>query len=374
MTTTSWKLSLVPAAALALLPALSGCDEIECGDGTVEVDGVCEVDVGFDPDDPTCGAGTHAESGECVPNLPPAVCEDGTTAPEIQPDGTILCVGVGGAGCSTIRCESPTGGKVSLCGQLHDVETGLPLRRPDASGAVCEAVTDDPLDPCSLNIEFFDPLAFAANPTGTAPLAFDLKEINDCGHFRGINVMRPFNGFMAVATDDGITAPVHDEKRLTGIAFPVEMGETRKNLRAFVIDRSTDEAWTQSAGDPFPGGQTFVDRGVYGPVFRNPGPSAGDPSPGVVITSGGATKPADDYYFDDTDPETRSSVAAAQASTGANGMGLLVGSSLGQHSGAGGEPGGCEWQSELAASIPTVLFFRESFAHTTGNPEETCGE
>lgn len=94
----------------------------------------------------------------------------------------------------------------------------------------------------------------------------------------------------------------------------------------------------------------------------------------MVITAGGTTKPDDDYYFDDTDAETRLSVDPSQTSTGTNGMGLLVDSNLGQHSGTGGAPSGCEWQSELATSIPTVLFFRESFAHITGDPEEPCGE
>lgn len=373
MSTISWKLSLVPAAALALLPALSGCDEIECGDGTVEVDGVCEVDVGFDPDDPICGDGTHLEDGACVPDLDPTICEPGTTLTEQLPDGTYVCVGVGGAGCETIRCETADGGKVSMCGRIHDVETGARIEEPDATGQPCGDPTAD--GPCSLRVLFYDPLAFAANPSGTAPLDADLIEINDCGHFKGINITRPFNGFMAIATDDHqINEDAGDTHvRNTGISFGVEMGETRKNLRAFVISEATDEAWTSSAGAPF-GGQSFVDKGVYGVVYRNPGPIAGDPVEEVVITAGGATKPADDYYFDDTDAETRLSVDASLTSTAANGTGLLVNSSLGQHSGTGGEPSGCEWESELATSIPTVLFFRETFAHTAGDPDEACAQ
>jgi hypothetical protein len=363
---------LAPAALLAALPSLSGCTQVECGDGTIEVDGVCQIGDGFDPDNPICGPGTHLESGECVPNIdPPAVCGPNTN-PEVQPDGTILCVGTGGGGCGSISCGSPAGSNMSLCGQLYDVETGAIIRQvdPPPTGQPCDEANPTADGPCALSVEFYDPLAFAANPAGTSPLNADTKLINDCGHFIGVNVTRPFNGFAAVAIEDCTDMDCGDDVRLTGIAFPVEAGEVRRDLRAFAIRRTTDEIWTSSAGDPFAGGASFVDKGVYGPVFNH----EGVPVEGVVITAGGATRPADDYYFSDTDPTLRTTVDTDLSSTGPNGMGLMVNSSLGNHSGVGGEPDGCEWQSELATSIATVLFFRESFTHAIGSPEESCAE
>jgi sugar lactone lactonase YvrE len=47
---------------------------VTCGEGTVEVNGVCEPE-----DDATsCGQGTHLENGECVPSASGTTCGDGT--------------------------------------------------------------------------------------------------------------------------------------------------------------------------------------------------------------------------------------------------------------------------------------------------------
>jgi hypothetical protein len=332
-------------------------------------------DTNVDP--ASCGPGTVLVGGRCEPENPDTVCQPGTTIEEVLPDGTVVCIGVGGGGCDIITCGTPDGNKVSLCGQLYDVETNEKLVDPDMpSPAACTEFATT--GPCSVDVRFFDPLAFVANPTGTAPLAFDSLEINRCGHFKGINVTRPFNGFMAVAVEDYGTFdsppnPRQDVVRLTGIAFPIAPGVRRADLRAFSIRRTTDTAWTTSAGMPF-GGQSIVDKGVYGPVYYHPSVNQGGmPQAGVTITRGGGTSAPDDYYFSDPDPFTRTTVAAAQTSTGANGMGLMANSGLVQHSAQGGTlPAMCSWQSELAASIGGVLFFRESFTHLTGDPEMAC--
>ena len=96
---------------------------------------------------------------------------------------------------------------------------------------------------------------------------------------------------------------------------------------------------------------SFVARGALLTIFLD---AEGDPVPGVTVTEGGATEPANDYHFSDTTPSSRSTVDAAMNATGPNGAALKINSALVEHSGTGG----CdtEWERALAASIPDVLF------------------
>jgi len=365
------KLNILAAtAALAALPFAAGCDDIECGPGTFQEGDVCVVDNGFENDDPRCGIGTHLEGGECIPTLDPAVCDDTTTLPEIQADGTIVCVGTGGGGCGSISCGDPGGGGfVSLCGQILDVETNEPVRTDDASGAPCDPAAPTADGPCSLQVVFFDALGFAANPSGTAPQDADLVEVNDCGHFKGIRIERPFSGQIAIGVENVPGAAT--DRVLSGIAITADMGELRKDLRAFAFSKTTDAKWTSSAGDPF-SGTSFVEKGAYVPVFCSPNCRLDGQLEEIKVTRGGTVIPADDYYFDDTDRTVRSSVSASQDSTGINGAAIMVNSPLGQHSAEGGDIGDCEWESQLATSVPTALFFRESFTHEAGDPDIDC--
>jgi hypothetical protein len=277
-------------------------------------------------------------------------------------------VGTGdGGGCNAmLACEAPSSGRVSLCGRLLDAETGARIEAADATGAACDPGAPAADGPCSLQIRMYDPLAFAANPTGTAPLAADSILVDDCGRFAAVNVNRPFNGFVAVAVDDAGAA---DARVLTGIAFAIEANGRRAELRAFSTLHASDERWTASAGSPF-GGSTFADKGVFLPVFLH----GATPVPGVTITVGGASSPGNDYYFGDADASLRNSIDASMASSGVNGAGLMVNSNLSLHSGIGSEPAGCEWPTGMAASIPGVVFFREAIAHVEGDPAEPCPE
>lgn len=65
--------TLIPAMA-ALLGAGAGCDELECGSGTREVDGICVP--GYD--EVLCGPGTLLVAGECLPEDGESDCGPGT--------------------------------------------------------------------------------------------------------------------------------------------------------------------------------------------------------------------------------------------------------------------------------------------------------
>jgi hypothetical protein len=96
---------------LALLGTSCG-DNVDCGDGTVRVDGVCvpsadacgagatyNPDTGrCDPDISGCAAGTVLESGECVPDGS-VICETGTT---YNPDTGKCDPDITGCGAGTV--------------------------------------------------------------------------------------------------------------------------------------------------------------------------------------------------------------------------------------------------------------------------------
>lgn len=365
----------ISLGALAALPALAGCDAIECADSTIEIDGEC-VAADFEPDPASCGTGTHYDetSGQCEADSPPTECGP-NTVPELQPDGTTICVGMGGGGCDgAFACAAPDANKVSLCGQLYDVGTGAMIRAVDAEGMECDPFSPTVDGPCSLGVGTVDPVAFQVDPENPVQIPVDELYLDDCGRFRAINTERPAIGFVGLAIDD-ITdtgdltgTPIQETVVGTGMVILASAGETIRNWRGYSLSRATDEAWRVSAGDPF-GGQTFSDVGVYMGVFLH-----GDtPAPDVVLTGGGATRPDDDYYFAVSDTgTTRMTVDVTRDATGPNGAGLFINSTLGLHGGTGGEPAGCDWPSDLAGTVAGVIFFQEKSAHVEGDPDTPC--
>jgi hypothetical protein len=363
--------TLVPPALIAAVAALAGCEELACGDGTLEMDGECVPADGVSPEAERCGAGTQYDlvSQECVPILPPTQCGANTVA-ETNEEGVTICVGTGDVGGCTgpIACPTPEPDKVAICGQLLDTGTGEPLVDPDGgSGALCDPEAPTPTGPCSLGLVLYDPLEFAADQQDAPPLDNEELVVDKCGRFRAKNVETTANTFYAVAVDDS-TAGSADAYALTGVTFGMEPGEKRANIRGYGTLRTTDAAWTDSANDPF-AGATFSEQGVYVGVHLY----MGQPVEGVKITVGGTVKPDDDFYFADSDTGTvRSTIDPAAEATGPNGAGLVVRSGLVNHGATGGEPEGCQWPAALAAAIGGVVLVREIEAHVTGDPTTPC--
>lgn len=368
MTTLKWLIAF-SLVALPVSATQISCTELECGEGTKEENGVCVQADSEGPDNNNlCGVGTSFDPGtqSCIPDLPPAQCDPDTSEAIVGPDGVITCVGTGVAGCD-ITCKNPDAGKVTVCGQLLDAETGTPLES-GSTGAKCDLMNPTQDDgPCSLKVEFYDALEFASNPGGAPTLAFDELVVNDCGQFMGHNIPTPGLGFLAIAADDG---GANDTFVFTGSAFPAQAGERRTGFGARLVKNTTDAMWATSAGEPFGAGVTFSDRGVFFPVYLGPDGSGGHvPVAGVQITNNGSVFAARDYYFSDTDAKI-TTVDTSLNATGANGAGLMVDSDLTNHGGTGAEPTGCEWPEDLADALPGVVFANERIAEDTSTGEE----
>jgi hypothetical protein len=335
------------------------CTKTECGDGTIERDGVC-VPGDFDPDSAHCGEGTVlGPSGQCESEYLPTVCQEGTTMPDetLEP-GVVTCVGIGGGGCDIdLPCPSPTpnSGKISFCGRIYDVGDDHQIQALTPTTKACsdpEAAQDGP---CALTLQFFDALDFAANPTTTTPLQPGEFTIDDCGRWAAKDLPRPGLGFLGIGLDDETNPGIY---RLTGVAFPAVANQTKTKVRAYVVLDADVQAWSTDAGQT-----DFATQGVFATTFYRGTASSGYvPVAGVQITEAGNVEAANDWYFDDTILTSRKSVSDTLTATGPNGSGLKINSGLVEHSGTGAEPSGCTWTSALARAIPGVVFYSPRFA------------
>ncbi len=246
----------------------------------------------------------------------------------------VTCAGQGPQVCSPMPCQPAGAGMVRVCGRLVNLETSQPIAVADPLAACCDSAAPAPDGPCSLTID---------TQEASMPPAPPVVRINDCG-FYTLLARAPSAGYLTITVDD---AGAIDDHAPTASSIPVSSGVVRSDLSLYALRRSTDEKWTQTAGDPF-GGQTFSEIGVFVQIFVD---DNGQPGVGVTSTANGSPV-ADAYYFSDTDPALRATVAPGQSATGANGTALLVNTPLVNHSGTGGDlPVGCSWSSGLAGAI-----------------------
>lgn len=361
-------LGVTLAAAAASLVNVS-CQQVECGQGTVERDGTCvPADEATNPS--MCGGmGPFATvlglDGKCETEEP-TICDDDTTEPSFDDQtGVTTCVGTGGGCMEEIRCPAPEAGRATLCGRIWDSETDQPIP-PEGNGTNtdrCDPMAPTTSGPCSLRLRFFDALDFAMNPSGAVPIMpMGGVYTDNCNRYKGENMPRATFGFIGIAVDDapGITPTV--PHRLTGVATSNALASPGQGFRAYITKVSTDMMWTTTSG--IGGAQTFAQRGVLGIVFHYPGEM---PRSGVRIRRSGSFIPQDDFYFSDAG-RMRTTVmphVGNTDATGMNGTGLVINSDTPiAHDGVGSEPNGCIWPSNLAASIPGVVFMQIKEAET----------
>jgi hypothetical protein len=351
---------LVAAVGLCLL---SSCRTVECGANTIEVEGTC-VAMAVDPG-AHCAPGTSydATSGRCESDLfenGGGVCGENTTQ-VTGDDGITYCIGTGGGGCAEpLVCPPSTvANTVSLCGRVFDLEDSAPLDDGDPDNG--EPYT-------TVELRVLDPIAFIVNPS---PPVLARATPDSCGRFAIANAPRPGHGLIALVTDD-ITDPETGQPQLgdnlvvAGIADAPQAGQVRANLRAWILRRSTDLAWSQAAGLT---GESFGTRGVYIPIFLSgaapalPFPLAPTPGVKVAIIDGSVSRavlPENDFYFEDTAPLTRLTLSATREETGANGTALYINQpGIADFSGLGATPPGMCWVINQAASPRGGAFVQE---------------
>lgn len=348
---------LVFLAAAASAVALSGCQQLQCADGTHEANGEC-VPSDETADPATCGPGTVlGNDGMCAPELPPTQCDPNTTmtVPCVDDPSIMCCVGTGGGTCdSDITCPAAVNGKINLCGRLFDLETDQQIRAAAPAIQDCTSPTAATDGPCQLNVEVYDAIDFATNPGSATPKPHDPLYLDDCGRYRLTNITAPNSGFLGIGAEDAAGQPT--THRLTGVAIAAAGNQTFNRQQTYSETTDTDDSWSTQAALS---GGSFADRGAYVGIFLH----HGNPVEGVTITASVGGGPSNDWYFSDADPSTRSTIATPGTqgdATGPDGTGIMINiTGLAQMSGSGAETSGCTWPTNQGASIPTVMFVQQ---------------
>lgn len=353
-----------PLLFVAAFVIAGGCKDTTCGPNTIDDNGTCT------PADETvgtamCGSGTTLEGDQCVASYPPVECDPTTTTMSTDPiTGVTTCVGNGtGGGCTaTFACPTPTSGKQTICGQLYDFKDMSLFQGANPTGAQCGSGATT--GPCGLQILAFDASAFAANPTGTAPLATDPVYIDDCGRYRVPNITLTGTPYVALGVDDaGMPLGPAGITNTTGVALPQQMNKAISNFETYIVSSTTTNNWAAT------GGPTIAD-GIYTGIFRTHVCAASDAmctgdamatQGGVTFTKSNVAEPADDYYF--TTESTYEDIDGSATATSIDGGVLFTGASIADglaYSGMGGitDTTDCKWESHAAASLSGIVFFQ----------------
>lgn len=326
--------SLVAALCLATAAAVGiGCNAPVCGPGTKQVqkpDGTLECHAADDYKNEQCDVdgGAIIQGGICTSRTQ---CGD-NTEPQMQPDGRILCVGVGGV--ARCGCAGVDPGKICVRGELYDFETNMKSSK-------------------QVRFRVFDPLAFLDNPN-TTPLVPELISDEGCYVFQ--NVPRPTTGLVAVAVDDpaGVANP---EFQLTGSGAQVPTAQKNYTVDVYHVSRSTVQGWSTQTGIDWAGLGTYIAFFYDEPLpvdetdFSN---SATATASGVQLIEGGAV-PMNARYFG----ASRTTIDPAATATSAVG-GALTTSPPGitTFSGMGGTctDGPCMWPTNPGSSVSGLVF------------------
>jgi len=337
---------------------------------------------------PTVGGDAGADAAMMAPDLAVASADLAVAPADLTPPADLVPPVMDDAGGFIIQdCSKPPAwqappsgaGYFNIAGRAFNLEDTTPL----GSG------TTDDMNYKTIQINFYDPIAYATNPASTTPLNPTPIQPDACGYYFASNLMAPPSGFCAVATQDVGSNTLYYP---TGVSGGVANGQL-KFKTAWFTKRTTVQQWTTSAGNPF-GAQTFADKGVYFPIFVDTtmmtklphfpvGPfstpnSGGWPSSGVKVTMNNLMFASNAYYFSGTDPLIRRTVLPSQTSTGVNGSAMFVNAvGIQNFSGKGSEPsdssGACVWPTYQGASIGGVIFVAQHPAVESSSSSVYCG-
>ncbi|MEO8698540.1 MAG: hypothetical protein ABI867_00820 [Kofleriaceae bacterium] len=344
----------------------TGCKTVDCGEGTIEKNGTCvSADDVIDP--AVCGPFTELVGGQCVPTFPPTVCDDGTSTPEIdQTTGVITCIGT----AAGFACPQPEGGKMTICGQLYDLETGNAFSDPGAQCTPCGAPTAD--GACSIHIQPIDAVKFALNPMDPgAALPAGESFLDDCGRFRIADITIPTaNPFVGLGIDDADAAKrgPAGTTNVVGVATPKQADVALKDFEGFVAPMTTTTKW-QASGGP------SIATGMFVAIFRAMRTGFTNQA-GVTILRNGQPISSEDSYFQAAQA-TRATVDPAALATGANGTALVTSTDPAAVqltkpyvAAPGPLPAECAWEGHAGVVLPGVVFIQ--IFRPTNASGQTC--
>lgn len=329
---------VVTAVGCGLLAAAAGCDPLDCGPGTHEVNGSC-----LPNDDKTplvsCGPGMAIREGRCVPAAGwiANYCGPNTRYDEVRG----ACVGTGSSSTSAcddaqFRCPVPSGSAVCISGQVIEAQSFL---AKTGQGTPVKLAAE------GLQVEVYDPLAFVSNPQNTNPLATSTR-VDDQGCFIVPVVNVPLMEFFAIGVKGSAGS---DTYVLAGAGVPAKPG---RNLELAVpaFLKTTIDAWHAELG-----GEPLLTAGAALIQYRTP-------AKGVegVVPLQASKEPADwgpsggEVYYLGASADSPPYFAKNATSTSALGAVLIRKAPVNTY---GGRKAGCTIDAMLAGSAPGALLY-----------------
>jgi len=368
---------LLVGVGLSLVVGASSCSKVECGQGTIELDGVCVTgapggDGGFTQAqcDPNV---SKFEGGKCVPKLKPVICLTGNES--VDDAGITLCMGTAVTTCETEAvCADPSGvGGDEIC------VSGRVMAGDEHDKRVSDMATLSEIE-----VRVYEPLNFLADPTSPPFRKLTLGNgLDTCGRWtvRFSTSQDTPNGLVAFSATDksnaaGMPASGTAKYVLGAVASRPAANTNIRGKFAYLVSKAQDTAWSTAAG--VPGGKTFSELGTLAVRYHlkdtgaTEGSIPGEPVAGIVPAWNNSPNPATDYFFSDAPVAMGTNLktpAPAQTKTGPNGVSFVtIGPGLGNIFLAGGagsctKAGGAagtatvDTSSTLAGSAVGVIFF-----------------
>jgi hypothetical protein len=350
--------ALTLGAVLALLFAWSGCGKVECGKGTVEVDGVCQVANMLE-----CAAGFKAQGDKCVPEDEWVTHYCGENAAYDKASGT--CIGIGGGGaaltCKKV-CPAVSGSKICLQGQVFHAPAVIgywagdndlgDLQNPE-NGHLVTTNKDGAI------VKIYDPIDFVTDPSSAQPLWEG--PIEDDGCFTAENVAIPFSNLFAVGVDDELATGT--SWALCALGVIPTVGQNSTNLVVPAATEDLAKKWDSGGYNFYTAGSMFAvylnkftKKGVEGvvPTFDGNPPTG----PGADGSWQFPTSDTMDVFYMAADLSDLTNIVDKSASaTNKNGIAIIRKMAV---QNLWGEKAGCTiagGKSKLGGSSPGTLFF-----------------
>jgi hypothetical protein len=328
---------LCVVSLLLSLSTVTGCGTVECGAGTVEVDGVCEVAGVL-----VCEVGFKPLGNKCVPEPEWVKSKCGENA-KYDPL-TDTCKGTGGPEkieCKE-KCPAPSGSNICLQGRVFPAPELMTYWAGDkAYEDLVYLTTKD-----NAVVKIYDPINFVSNPTASKPLAE--VGIDDNGCFIATDVSIPFSNLFAIAVDD--KSATADDWVLAGLGETPTAGKNSENIDVPAVSTKVSNEW----------GNSLTADGSMIILFRDLNGKAVD---GVEPTFDG--KPPVNGKFEGTDMEvlffaadpTKTTDIVDKTATKTTKSGVVAVKKA-EVKAFTGSKAGCSIESGLGGSTPGVLFFR----------------